>query len=307
MPRYIVKTKRNKLLVCLAVAAVATLLAVTVFTGPAIPRFEPVPNPNGYEDFVAAGQMLQGSAPSFKTGTVVQLRVYIDANRAALERACLGLSRECRVHTEYSGYYITRHVLDIGPTRKIADALAIEGKLADLENRPWDAAIRYLESMKLGADLARGGLGIDALLAAAAEAWGVMQIVTEIPKLNAEQSRALIHELAGLEATREPFEKILIREKMWSSRQGTLVERMKDSAEQLVTHSDTKMMEGVRSKYNQERRRVAQLEVDLARHAFELERGRKSTGWNDLVPSYLKTIPSFPGNTNDEKESPFVF
>jgi hypothetical protein len=67
-----------------------------------VPKPEPLPNPNGYDDFVGAGAMLKGDVPDEMTGTLEECRKFVTANREALDRGHLGLTRECRVPTQYS-------------------------------------------------------------------------------------------------------------------------------------------------------------------------------------------------------------
>jgi hypothetical protein len=269
---------------------------------PPTPLIEPLPHPNGYDDLVAAGQMVSDELPDLKTATVEALAGFVVRNRAALDRARLGLTRQCRVPTEYSLDYLDRHDdYDLSAARRIAGVLGAEGRLAELENHAAEAATNYLTVMKLGVELDRGGVLIDALVAIACESLGTKLLANEVPKLTAEQSHALARNVEDLEATREPMEKIVEHEHAFR-RSG--LNGIRNMIGSVVLRRRLRVNEQqVVSRYYQNCRPSLELQGKLAAHAFELEKGRPATGWNDLVPAYLKRIPFDPGTTN---QLPFV-
>src|SRR4051812_3372817 len=79
-------------------AAAATLgaLAMLLFQQkePAVP---PMPNPNGYDDFLAAFQMIVPNEARSKTQTLADLRIVLAQNSNALQRIRTGLGKECRM------------------------------------------------------------------------------------------------------------------------------------------------------------------------------------------------------------------
>lgn len=280
------------LLVCVA----ALVAAYGAFPPRPLPLTEPLPHPNGYDDFLAAGHMVSGDTPDLKAATEEAIGGFVASNRAALDRAYVGLARRCCVPTEGSVAYMDRHINDLSAAKQIAGALAAQGRLAELENHPAEAATNYLTVIKLGIELERGGVLMDALVAIACESIGATRLAEEVPKLTAGQSDALAREVEKLEAGREPIEKIMEREKAWSRSQqkgigdmigGFITRRMIRSGQQKIL-----------SKYNKNCQKPLELEVSLAAHAFELEKGRKPEGWSDLVPAYLQSIPLDPGTTN---------
>src|ERR1700731_3543575 len=70
----------------------------------------PLPNPNGYDDFVKAGAMLSGKTSDYNTMTKEELRALVLTNEEPLKLSRVGLSRECRVPDDYSPDYITRNL-----------------------------------------------------------------------------------------------------------------------------------------------------------------------------------------------------
>jgi len=269
------------------------------------PKAEPLPHPNGYDDFVAAGKMLKGNVPDEKTGTLEECREFVSANREALARGRLGLTRECRVPTEYSSTWLQSHLNQIMATRQLGHAFCVEGELAELEKRPVDAASSYLTAIKMGAMLAHGGVMIDGLIATACEGEGEIFLEREVRTLNIEQSRKLITELEKVESEQEPSAQIIKHEKRWVM--GTLrsIGGIKTFVSESVATRSLKpgdaMQKVFSAEYGTRLQWTLQLKAKLAAHAYSLEKGRLPTSWNDLVPAYLKSVPNVPfrpGDTN---------
>jgi hypothetical protein len=269
------------------------------------PEPEPLPHPNGYDDFVAAGEMLKGEVPGEKTGTLEECRQFVSANREALARGRLGLAKECRVPTEYSSTWLQRHLNQIMATRKLGHAFCVEGELAMLEKRPGDAASNYLTVIKMGARLGHGGLMIDGLIATACEEEGAIFLEPEVGTLDIEQSRKLIAELEKVESEQEPSAQIIKHEKKWvravlRSFDGIKMFVSEAAATRSLNPAQTEQKNFL-ARYEARLQWALQLKAKLAARAYALEQGRLSASWNDLVPAYLKSVPNVPfgpGDTN---------
>ena len=90
---------------CVVVVGNLALMAVVFLGGKSQPP-QPLPNPNGYDDFVRAGQMLTGRLSNYHTNSQEQLADFISKNKEPLQIVRLGLSRECRVPNDYSPDYM---------------------------------------------------------------------------------------------------------------------------------------------------------------------------------------------------------
>jgi len=269
------------------------------------PKPVPLPNPNGYDDFVAAGEMVQGKVPDWKTGSVEELREFVSANRAALDRGRLGLTKQCRVPVEYSTTWLAGHTKQIMATRQLVHALCAEGKLAGLEKGPGSAAASYLMAINIGAKLARGGVMIDGLIATACEGEGEMRLESELETLDIEQSRKLIAELEEVQAEQATSAQIIKQEKMWTSGALRSIKGFKMYVGEVVeTHSlNTTENEQKRfvAEYDARLKWAGQWQAKLAAHAYSLEKGHVPASWSDLVPAYLESVPNVPfgpGDTN---------
>jgi hypothetical protein len=249
----------------------------------------PFPVPNGYVDIVAAGRMLAGTSPS----TDEQCRQYVAVNPEALRLVRQGLSRECRVPIEYSESYLETHMPELSKMKALAQALKAEGKVAELDGRTADAARSYLNTIRLGHEIRRGGLLIDGLVGVACEAIGLSALRTlsnTTNTMDAKQYQEAIQALEQIDARREPIatifqqEKAFVRAFGWRSRMAELVTR--SSTKKALDKAEQKFLDQVTT--------LRELLLDLAARAYEKEKGQWPTNLAALTPAYLKSIPCDP-------------
>ena len=137
-----------------------------------LPSLQPLPNPNGYVDLAKAGAMVHDDTGNATGMTPGELRRLAALNAWALQAARIALQEGCAVPLEFSEAYISRHLSELGDCKKLAQAFAAEGRLAEEEHRPGDSVKSYLDVMRLGNQSARGGIVIDQLVGTAIEAIG---------------------------------------------------------------------------------------------------------------------------------------
>src|SRR5258708_762381 len=97
-----------------------TILAAMVFVGVLVGIFfwlRPVPPPpvvlpnrNGHDDFVRAGQLCMSSTNSYLKMTEEELRDYVTKTLPALTLVEAGLKKECQVPIEYSTHFLNQHL-----------------------------------------------------------------------------------------------------------------------------------------------------------------------------------------------------
>jgi hypothetical protein len=133
-----------------------------------------MPVPNGYDDFLKAAQnAVSHEHMGYGEASDAELRDLVTENRSALELARLGCQRDCRVTTDYHRSieaYMAAHMPVLGEFKKIGLAFRAEGELAEREGRTNDAARVYLDGIRFGQEVCRGGLVIDRLVGIACEA-----------------------------------------------------------------------------------------------------------------------------------------
>jgi hypothetical protein len=280
-----------KLLTGFATVAALLVVASVIFTlrQPAPARLR-LPQPNGYDDFVKAGKMITDDASGYGTMREEELRVFVKKNADELKLARAGLGRECRVPVDYSATNAT-HLDDLLVLKRLAFAFTAEGRLAEMENRPGDAAESYLDAVHLGHASTRGGVIIDSLVGVAVEAIGMARLENLTQTLDAKQCREVASALETAEAGRESAETILKEEHAWARRTFGL----KGQWVRLIMFKSTQQIEQrCVAKVKAQQTRTRRLLIQLAARACELEKGERPKSLADLVPAYLKTIPQDP-------------
>src|SRR4029077_9002226 len=178
-------------------AAVLVAVAVVLTLRQPASAPPPLPQPNGYDDFLKASGLTAGDFSNYPVMTADELRPMVATNAEALRLVRIGLKRECRVPLTYSATNFQAHIPDLAGIKRLAQLLAAEGRLAELKQRPADAAESYLLTIRLGQASSRGGLMIHCLVGIAVQAIGANPAEKLLPKLDAKTCRQFA---AALEA-----------------------------------------------------------------------------------------------------------
>jgi hypothetical protein len=279
-----------KYVVLLVVTANLALMAI-VLLGRKTDAIVPLPNPNGYDDFVKAGQMLTGKPEDYKTMTQEELRALVATNAEAFRLVREGLSRKCRVPVEYSTNWFQQMFPAISGFKRLSLALVAEGNLAKLEGRTNDAANTYVECIRLGQESSRGGVVISKLVGIACEAIGREQLRALANSLDAAQCRGIVESLGTIDAAAEPVEETMKQEATWVRKATSF----KEKVQVLLQYKDERRMkERIVAKVQGNTLQRRQLMIAFAARAYELEKGKSPERVADLVPAYLKMIPKDP-------------
>jgi hypothetical protein len=280
-----------KLLTGFFVAAVLLVVATLVFTlSQPAPAPPPLPNPNGYDELVQATRMLADSTSDWSTMNEEDLRTLVSTNAEALKLARTGLTLPCQVPLGYSAQQ-QDYWTNLARLKRLAQAMAAEGQLAELESRPADAAEAYLAAIRMGHAIHDGGLLIDSLVAMAIEAIGMVRLERLVSALDAKQCRKAAAVLESCESRPESMDGVIARERKWALRAYGLKGRI----EYLVQFRNIRQTErGAIAKLQTTQIRLRRLLIDLAARAYELEKNERPKRLADLVPAYLKAIPQDP-------------
>src|SRR6185295_11276486 len=141
-------------LILVIVAMLCIIVLVFFFCAPT-PSFPPVPNPNGYDDLVRAGNLMTQSTNVLYEMAGDELRAFGATNSEALRLARVGLSRTCSVPTAEITTNFDAHLSDLSAIKQLAQLFCGEGKLAELTGRTNDAARSYLDAIRLGNEVSR--------------------------------------------------------------------------------------------------------------------------------------------------------
>jgi hypothetical protein len=280
-----------RLLTGFFIVAILLVVAALAFTlSQPRPAPPPLPKPNGYDDLIKAAGMLADNTGDFATMSQGDMQALVRTNADALKLARTGLSRPCQVPLDISAPNPSYHT-NLAYFKHLAQALAAEGRLLELESRPTDAAEVYLTTIRLGGATSHGGLLIDSLVGIAIEAIGTAPIEKLASTLDANQCRQAAALLESCEAQREPMTTVLAREKIWARRAGGLQGQI---ARLFLFRSLRQSEQRAVAKVNTLQTRERVLLIQLAARAYELDKGERPKRLEDLVPAYLKTIPQDP-------------
>ena len=281
------------LLIAFALAAVAVLVALLAFTLGRSPARPPLlPNPNGYDDFVKAGEAVLGNVGDFPTLDHDSLAALVSTNAEPLRLLRLGLTRQCVMPMDTALTNAAGGMNQLARMKRLVQLLAAEGRLRQVENQPSDAARSYVDAMRFGNEMSRGGFIITRLVGIACEAIGYAPLAKLVPKLNPDEARAVLREMDKLDASRvtwaevqqseRRFMRYQIRKHLnpimwvmgwWQSRQA--VQRAELKHKTVVAH---------------ERLLVA----ELALRCYQFEQGHPPARLDVLATNSLSHVPQDP-------------
>ena len=257
-----------------------------------LPPIASLPNPNGYDDLVKAGEMADDNTGNYYEMKLEELRRLMAKNSGALQAARTSLQEDCAVPIQFSESYMSRRIPELAGFKRLAQAFVAEGRLAEMENRPGDAAKSYLDTIRLGNKSDRGGILIDQLVSIAIEAMGVAHLQKLVDQLDAKSCREAAATLETLDAQGQSWQQVVQQERDWSRRAypGVRYELVR----LMSRNSFNKALQGGERKFNNQQMKTRQLTVALAARAYELDKGHRPVNIADLVPDYLKAIPQDP-------------
>jgi hypothetical protein len=274
--------------VVLVVVAVNLAIVAVVFTGDNKPA-KPLPNPNGYDDFVKAGQMIRpGYSYDYLQMTKEILVGYVESNEPALALVRQGLQKECRVPENYSAVTFGGSVMDLMQMKGLALDLCAEGRLKALQGKTNDAVSNYLDAIRFGQESSRGGVIIVKLVGIACETSGSKDLLSLIGGMDGIHCRETVNALETLDGKEEPVAENLEQEAKWNRAANSLRERIMDLFQYKTIHKEK---EDFVKKFNENVLRRRRTAIDFAARAYELEKGKPPQSVTDLVPDYLKAVP----------------
>jgi hypothetical protein len=274
---------------------------VSQLVGP-LPPIQPLPNPNGYDALVKAGEMVSTNSWNYDSTNLDQLHETVATNAGALALARAGMSNECRVPLQFT-LRDSENIEQLISFRSLAYAFAGEGKLAESENRPDNAAKSYLDTIHLGNEVGRGGRLVEGMIGTAIESLGTTGLQKVIDQLDVKTCRETAAALEVLDAHRQTWEDVLQQEKNWSRRvfglRGQLIELFFGRQLGMMRNE-----ERAEQAFKEHQKQTRQLTVDLAARAYELDKGQKPASLADLAPDYLKAVPQDPFTGTNMNYSP---
>jgi hypothetical protein len=208
----------------------------------------------------------------------------------------LGLTRQCAVPTEAQIANFATISADLISLKSLAKVLLAEGQLAEMENRPADATRSYLDATRLGTEMSRGGLMMNRLVGVACEGVGCIALVKLVPELTCDQMRPVISDLEQTDGSAVTWRQVLANENRFVRAQ------MGSYPNPIKLISDLWQARNMR-KASEQRHSLAAAHlrlvmVELALRSFRCDQGSSPGSLSQLVPKYLKRLPSDPFSGN---------
>jgi hypothetical protein len=299
LPAHMTSKSRNWLILLLLIptAVILAVVGLLIFDAARpLPPIQPLPSPNGYNDLVKAGATI---SDNYETGDenwdkmkLEELRRLVTKNSDALQTARTNLQKDCAAPLQFSPNWGSRHLPELANFKRLAQAFVAEGRLAEMENRPGDAAKSYLDAIHLGNESERGGIIIDQLVGIAIRAIGTSHLQKLVDQFDAKSCRETAATLETLDAQRQTWSEVVQQEKAWARR--TYPGVGYQLAALVMRNTLKKAYQSAEQKFKAQQIKMHQLIIEFAARAYELDKGHRPASLNDLVPDYLKFIPQDP-------------
>ena len=287
-------SRYRKLLASLGIVVVILLVVVLVYTLRTPPAPSPLPNPNGYDDFLKAAAVLKGDVGNASALDHDDLQGLVSTNADTLRLVRLGLSRNCSVPTDSAITNVAGVLTDLAQLKSLARLLAEEGRLSEMEGRNGEAAHSYLDAIRFGNEMSRGGFIIIRLVGVACEAIGDSALVKLVPKLSREEARQVRVELEKIDRTAVTWDEVRRNESRFARYQ-------LGQGFNLATWAVTRwqVWRSHQRAATRDKRIVVHLRLltaELAVRVYQSDQGRAPADLNELVPKYLQRVPTDPFN-----------
>jgi hypothetical protein len=261
-----------------------------------IPQTE-LPDPNGYDDLVAAGKIAAVSEADevdyAKSPTPQrELKAFVAGSKQAFQLAADGLSKACMVPVDYADFELTMSLSNVSEIRSLARAFDAKGELAAGQDKFEDAAAAHLTNVQLGFAIRRGGLIIDDLVGIAISGIGADGLYQDRAGISVDgRKKAIDTILAGL-AQRESFDEVRARDRAFTQHAGGWHSHLTQLLRELSNGEPSD--EAAKDATRREDVVLKLLAVELAVKNFQSDHDERPSFLSELVPVYLPTVPIDP-------------
>ncbi len=284
--------RRRRLVIGLVLAIVVALASEFHLRNQVSPP--PLPKPNGFHYFAAAGRAVQMRPRGYKEMSADELRGLLQTNALTIELVREGLKHDSRISYTFDTNYLNTRMGELSPSRDAQATFNAAARLATLEDRHADAAMIGVLIVRFGHESVRGGVLIDKLVGLAIEQNGFDVLNMSLTNsLDLATCRLVTEDLSTVDARQESTGAVLANEKEWARTGLTLRLRVEGwlSPFRALGDAMTKDFPDRMQKMDRKRR---ELIIAFAARAYELERGQPPLRAAVLVPEYLKALPQDP-------------
>jgi hypothetical protein len=241
----------------------------------------------GYETLLAAADQVTMPDTDLLDMPSARVTALAAKNSAILTNVLKTLEEDIRVPLAVTKDWLDDHKKEIKHFRRLASALVLESRAQNLNGQT--NAAPQLAIIHLGQAICHGGLIFDGIEGLTVEALGDLALQGLVPSLNADQCRIVAQNLEQWDSHREPAAQILATNTRWFTIRYGLVGRIL-----ILTSKNDKTQDEFTPRYNKVRTTTLRIMIRAATRACLLETGKTPARIQDLVPSYLKTVPTQP-------------
>ena len=196
----------------------------------------PVPQANGYDDFVHASAMVRGDLRDTYSDQQA-LEMYVSENAGVYALAQSGLGKSSRVTVQTSRDWGTAHANEVGRLKNLTHCLIAKSRLAEMEGRTNEAFDVYLETYRFAHEMSAGGLALDFLVGISCKALVLDRFKALIPNLTSPQRKEALRVIDSIESEEEDAQVVHRRMRRWQNAALGLrwrVERWRKTVEEIV-------------------------------------------------------------------------
>ena len=281
-------TKAHRFLVVLAAIIILFSVALIALTLGHTPPRQPLPDPNGFDDFVKAGHVVSRSAWYSPDLDHDGLRALMSTNAEALRLLRVGLTRQCSVPTESVVTNFSEMMYDLRNMRRLAGLLVQEGRLKEMENRPADAALSYVALVQFGNETSKGGVIENRTTGIYCEDLGYFPLANLVSKLDCDQARPVLHALRRIEISRVTWDEVRRNDRRFVRHE------FAHATSPLAWLKGLREIRQLEVYHKQSLSRVSLLTAELALRCYRSEQKNVPVRLDDLVPKYLARVPEDP-------------
>jgi hypothetical protein len=176
--------------------------------------------------------------------------------------------------------------------KRLVHLLAAEGRLREMENRPADAALSYVEALRFGNAMSRGGFLITRLVGIACEGIGYAPLAKLAPKLNPDEARAVLRDMDKLDAGRVTWADVQQSERRFMRYQ--ITKHLNPIMWVMGWWRSRQAVQRAETKHKVVVARERLLAAELALRCYQSEQGHPPARLDDLATNYLSHVPEDP-------------
>lgn len=302
--RHLVRFRTGVAVLLLLITAVpAALLYMALMNPLRIPPAQ-IPNPNGYNDFLSAVELLPAkplvNSGGFDSETASEQELEQASNEIAtvLDRVRKGFQKDAMKALSYGEVDLA--LPDIQGFRTISRGFDAQGRLLLRQNKPVESANIFIDGARFGTLLSHGGLMVDDLVGVACSGISYRGLHTVVEQLPIEQIPKLIAELQQLETERDSWEDVIYRDRVWSQCTYGWYGQLQDLLSQYFDNgwNTAEAYQGVRHK---ELAVIRLLQLELAQRLWQAEHEGWPESIDELVPDYIAENPVDPLSLEGER------